>query len=561
MSATKPTSSLAASIASWRSGSAGFFKFLDDVEPRVRGPRGVPVPFEIEDWQREDIARILDDPQVNVACLCYPRRHGKTLLTGLLIVWRFLTRPAENIAVVANSERQTLDVAFRTIRGIITDTPLLKRLVASGTIVVGLDKIEIPSAGSTIQAFSSNPAALFGKALTAAQVSEIHAAKNGGDEVYMVLAGSLLDTEGSMFFLDSTTSPKSSKLYELYQNATHETDPDKSIAFIHREYADIDDACARSPRWLAPAKVRSLARQMLPGDFARQHLNRWSDAASTLFPADVLTACTHEYPLDVKTLANGSAYIVGGGLDRAFGGSRHGDRTVTACVVKMVVDDDEHLYVVDADSVFLGRLGGIKSRFEGYHRAHGMTRAVLESYGAQDVADWCATQPYGPGVETIHPSRKSKYQAFMSHYQAAAEQRLHIHPAFKELLAELAVFEVHADGKATDGEAAVPKFTHPRGAHDDYVHALAWAVHSLRHSSLNPYEIEGIACNGRGADVAMCALNGGAHVPLCARSCRSMREAANLFEAYRSRKTVQPVEFTEFLSTKLKNVGSHTIPR
>ncbi|MGJ3626384.1 hypothetical protein AB5I41_04635 [Sphingomonas sp. MMS24-JH45] len=44
----------------------------------------------------------------------------------------------------------------------------------------------------------------------------------------------------------------------------------------------------------------------------------------------------------------------------------------------------------------------------------------------------------------------------MGLYQAAAEQRLHIHPAFKNLLAELAVFEVHADGKATDGEAAVP---------------------------------------------------------------------------------------------------------
>lgn len=553
--------SLAASIASWRDGSQGFFKFLADVQPCVRGPKGLPVQFEIEDWQRDDIRRILDDPQITVACLCYPRRHGKTLLTALLIVWRFLSRPAETIAVVANSEKQSIDVCFRAIRGIITDTPMLKSLVAAGTIVVNADKIEIPSARSTVQAFSANPSALFGKALTAAQMSEIHAAKNGGDDVFMVLAGSLLDTEGSMLFLDSTTSPKSSKLYELYQNATHETDPDRSIAFIHRQYTDIDDACARSPKWLPPAKVRSLARQMLPADFGRQHLNRWQDAASTLFPADMLAACVHEYALDVKALAAGSAYIVGGGLDRAFGGSKHGDRTVTACVVKLSLNDEDHVFVLDAESVFLGRLGGIKSRFEGYHRNFEMKRATLESYGAQDVADYMATQPYSSGVEVIHPSRKTKYQAFMGLYQAAAEQRLHIHPRFKDLLGELAVFEVHADGKVTDGEAAVPKFTHPRGAHDDQVHAVAWAVHSLRHVVINPYEIEGIHCTGRGPSVVHCALNGGGTIPPCADACRSMSEVRRMYEAYKQRVSVAPVELPAFIEGKLKNVGSHTLPK
>ena len=63
--------------------------------------------------------------------------------------------------------------------------------------------------------------------------------------------------------------------------------------------------------------------------------------------------------------------------------------------------------------MFLGRLGGIKSRLEGYHRGYAMSRATLESYGAQDAADWAATQPFSSGVEVIHPSRRTKYQAFM----------------------------------------------------------------------------------------------------------------------------------------------------
>lgn len=560
MSTSPSLSSLAASIASWRNGSAGFFQFLDDVQPRVRSSTGGFIPFQPGPREHAEIAKALDGQDISIAVFCWPRRHGKSVTSAMIIVWRFLTRQTEQVAVVANSEKQVVDTAFRTIREAFEQTPFLKRLTAAGSINVLGDRVEFPATGSTIQAFSANPGALWGKKLSCAQISELHAAPRG-DEVFAALAGSLLDTAGSLMLIDSTVSAKSSKLFELYQAATHATDPDTSIAFSHLSYADLDDACRNAPPWISETKLRSLSRQMLPHEFALYHLNRWQDAANTLFPADLLAACTHEYPLDVKALTNGSAYIVGAGLDRAFGGSRHGDRTVTACVLKVVLDDEEHIFVIDADSVFLGRLGGIKSRFEGYHRGFGMSRATLESYGAQDVADWAAQQPFSSGVEVVHPSRRTKYQAMMGLYQAAAEQRLHIHPAFKDLLAELAVFEVHSDGKATDGEAAVPKFTHPRGAHDDYVHAVAWAVHSLRHVSLNPYELEGIHCHGRGAEVAHCALNGGAHVPLCARECRSMREAMRLFEGYRSRKVVQPIDFATFVATKVKNVGSHTIPR
>ena len=561
MPSSNPVSNLAASIASWRDGSKGFFKFLDDVQPRVPSGSGGFIPFQLDDRIRDEVRKVLDNPDVSVACFSFPRRHGKTTLAAMLIAWRFLSLPSENIAVVANSERQVTSTAFRTIRQAFENTPLLKTLVARGTVTIGADRIELPSAGSLIQAYSSNPAALWGMKLTAAQISEIHAAKNGGDDVYEALAGSLLDTNGSLLIIDSTVAPRSSKLWELYQSANHPTDPDRSIAFAHIEYADLEEACRNSPAWIAPSKLRSLSRQMLPHKFALLHLNRWGDAANALFPKEVLDACVEEYPLDLAALANGSAYVVGAGLDRAFGGSKHGDATVTACVAKIVLDEEEHLFVLDADAVFLGRLGGIKKRLETYHRAFKMSRATLESYGAQDVADWCATQPYSAGVETVHPSRNIKYAAFTALYQAAAEGRLHIHPAFKDLLAEMAIFEVVEDGKATDGQAAIPKFTHPRGAHDDYVHALAWAVHSLRHVSLHPYEVEGIACNGRGPSVVHCSLNGGGTIPPCADTCRSMSEVRELYAAYLKRAPVAQVELPVFIEGKLKNIGAHSLPR
>jgi hypothetical protein len=554
--------SLAASIASWRDGSQGFEQFLKDVQPHVPSGSGGYVPFILDDRIRDEVRKTLDNPDVSVAVFSFPRRHGKTTLAAMLIVWRFLSRPSENIAVVANSEKQVTSTAFKTIKGAFENTPMLKRMVAAGTIRLSVDRIEMPSAGSLIQAYSSNPAALWGMKLSCAQISEIHAARNGGDDVYEALAGSLLDTKGSLLIIDSTVAPRSSKLWELWQSATHPTDPDTSIAFAHLEYADLDDACRNSPAWIAPGKLRSLSRQMLPHKFALLHLNRWGDAANALFPADVLSACTSdEYPLDLAALAAGSAYIVGAGLDRAFGGSKHGDATVTACVAKIVIDDEEHLFVLDADSVFLGRAGGIKKRFETYRQAFQMSRATLESYGAQDIADWCAAQPFGAGTEVVHPSRSTKYAAFTAIYQAAAEGRLHIHPAFRDLIAEMGAFEVIEDGSATDGLASIPKFSHPRGGHDDYVHALAWAVYSLRSVTLHPYEIEGIHCTGRGPSVVHCSLNGGGTIPPCADACRSMSEVRRMYEAYKHRVSVAPVELPAFIEGKLKNIGSHTLPK
>jgi hypothetical protein len=553
--------SLSQKIAAWRGGSAGFFRFLDDVQPRVPSGRGGFVPFVPGVVERAEIARALDGDGVSVVVFCWPRRHGKTLTSAMVIVWRFLTRPAENIAVVANSEKQVVDTAFRTIRTTFEQTPFLKQLVASGTVKIGADRVELASTGSVIQAFSSNPAALWGKKLSCAQISEIHAAKNGGDDVYEALAGSLLDTAGSILLIDSTVAPKSSKLWELYQAANHSDDPDTSICFSHIQYADLNEACSNAPAWIESRKLRSLARQMLPHKFALLHLNRWGDAANLLFPAAILEPCLEAYPLNLPALAAGSASIVGGGLDRAFGGTIKGDKTATACVAKIAIDDDEHVFVLDADAVPFSRLGGIKSRFDAYHAVHGMARLALESYGAQDVADWAATRPYSAGTEVVHPSRRTKYAAFLTLYQAAAEGRLHIHPKFAELIAELRAFEVHEDGRATDGEAAIPKFSHPRGGHDDFVHAVAWAVYSLRVITLNPYEIAGIHCAGKGAAIPHCALNGGGHIPPCGDACRSMGEARHLYGAYLARSPLVPLDLAPFISSKLRNTGAHSLPR
>jgi len=541
----------------WKGGSDGFFNFLEDVKPVVRCSKGGFTPFVPGPRERSEIVQALDG-DFSTVVFSWPRRHGKTATSIMIILWRFLTRRTENVAIVANSEKQVVDTAFRMLRDAFENTPFLKRLTDAGSIDVGMDAIRFPATSSVIQAFSANPSALWGKKLTAAQISELHAAKSDG--VLEALTGSLIDTEGSMLLIDSTVGPMSSPLYALYQS--HLAGDDPSLFFSHIQYSDLDDACANSPPWIDRARLRAASRRMLPQRFALFHFNRWGDASSLLIASDALALCTaNSYLPDPKALAGGASYVVSGGLDRAFGGSKHGDATVTTAVVMTVVDDEEHYFVLDSDVVMFSRLAGIKANLKRYHRDWGMTRCGLETYGAQDVYDWAQAEAFADGTELITPSRKVQYQAFTLLATAAAEGRLHIDPRFTRLIEELKCFEITDDGKETVGNEALPKFGHPRGKHDDHVYSLAWAMFATREITLNPYELPGVRCTDTTAARTMCALNGGALIPLCAGSCRSMRRAFDLFGQYAERSPRNNLSIETFITEKLKNTGSHTIAR
>lgn len=544
MTATKTRSK----VAEWKDGSAGFFRWLDDVKPMVPSSKGGYEPFVPGPREREEIAKALDGGYSTVV-FCWPRRHGKTLVSALIITWRFLTRRTQNVAVVANSERQTTDTAFKTIRTVIEQTPYTAAMMKAGAITVTADKIEYAALGNVIQGFPSSPAALYGKKVSIAQVSELHAARD--DRAYQVLASSTIDTDDGLVLIDSTTGSRSSPLFQLYGSAQRRDDP--TLFFSHISYRDLEDACANAPRWISPAKLRSRASQMLPAEFAQQHLNLWTASSSALYPAEVIDRCRESYRIDLPSITGGAAHIVGAGLDRAFGFSIHGDATVTTAVVKLLVGEEDHFYVLASDKVRFSGASGIKSNFTRYARDFGMKRAAIESYNSQDIAAWCGDQAFDH--EVIHPTAERQANAFTVLHTIAAEGRLHIHPSFEGLLGELGTFEYQHDG------GGLPKFEAIKGAHDDHVYSLAWAVYSLRDVELNPYELPGIYCDGPGPAVPLCLLNGGAEVPPCADSCRSMRAARGLYTAYQARGSLTPLGFDDFVTAKVKNIGAHVTPR
>lgn len=544
-----PRSTPTINLAAWRQpGSKGFFAWLEDVKPQVPSSKGgfetyVPGPLE-----RVELEKALDG-DFRTIVLCWPRRHGKTIGAALIITWRFMVRRTQEVAMVANSEKQTTDTAFKLVRTILEATPYMSKMVKEGTIRIAADKIEYPNLGNTIQGFPSNPAALFGKKLSIAQVSELHAATS--DAAYQALASATIDTDDGLVLVDSTVGSRSSPLYGLYSLDQEGADP--SLFYSHISYADLEDACARAPHWINVRALRSRAAQMLPGEFAQQHLNRWGDGTSALFTPAVIEGCKDDYRLDVASITGGAAHVVGAGLDRAYGWSVHGDATVATCVLKMLIGEDAHYYVLASDKIAFSTAAGIRKALTRYRTDHGMSRAAIESYNAQDVAAWCGDQAFDHELISVTSERKGN--AFTALHAAAAEGRLHIHKSFTALLSEMGTLEYALE------TGNRPTFKAAGKHHDDHVYSLAWAVYALRDVELNPYELPGVHCYGPAPAVPLCILNDGELVPPCASSCRSMLTARELYRGYLSRRPIAPNSFEEFVNNKVVNLGAHTMPR
>jgi hypothetical protein len=541
-------------VALWRGGSAGFLRWLEDVQPRILNHKKQWVPFEFPSEEiKAEVCAAIDSPAGTVVW-CWPRRHGKTLISALVIVWRFTVNANEAIGLISNSKTQTVSTCFKIVRGLLLNTPYYKPLVAvSGSgdrsekeIYVGADFIRWDSLNNEIKGYPSNSASLYGIKLTVAQCSELHAADS--DENYNILKGSTSDTEDGLVMIDSTVGSKASPLYGLW-SAWQEGDAGIHISYI--SYQTLEEAIAKLPKWINEQTVRSLAKTMLPQVFAQQHLNLWASGTSALFAEDDIKACLEDYAFAPSVIANGAAFKVGAGLDRAYGFSLNGDRTILTAVVKFLRGEEECFYVLDSNHVKFSSAESIKTRVRQYANDWTLSNFSIESYNAQDVLAWSQEQKFQS--ELVHATPDKQSNIFTHLYNLVREHRLRIHPSFALLRKELADFTYKMVADGNNGFRA--KFEAARGAHDDTVYSLAWAIYSLRNHELPAYELPGIICEAPSLKAQFCILHNGDHVPPCADSCRSMIALQALYARYRERADVTPLSLKDFSNFKVVNRG------
>lgn len=538
-------------VRAWRNGAEGFLRWVRDVQPRIPARKGGFAVFVPADFQEEAIREALEQVdgrwRYQTIAFSFPRRHSKTTLMGLLVVWRFtLFGPGENIVVMANSERQTLSVGFSLVKKIILNTPFLLQQI--GRDNVRTYDIHHKRLQNQIQAVSCNVSALYGQKISIGWVSEIHAAAN--DEAMQVLASSLGDTEGSWLLLDSTVDGPGGPLHKLEQLQASGEDP--TIYVKRVEYADLAEAVEKSPPWIDKQWLRSRFKQLLPAVWATQHLNQRVESSTNLFALAAIKACMEQVPAplpveDLDRITEGRRFLTGGGLDRAYFGSLHGDATIWTSVAKVAEPDDgePHYWILNQKD-FLGSFAhSIKKEIVRDRERYGLTNIIFESYNSQDLYLWAAEQQMP--CELIHPTSTAQIPVFMEMHRIVKEGRLHFSIGLEVLAKEMETFLYELRGDK-------PKFGSDK-FHDDRIYSLAWAVHSLRAQELAVYELPDIVCDSRSRHAASCYLRTGDLILPCSQTCEAHKRCEAMWMKHRAARVESELTLPQFFSAMVNVAG------
>ncbi|MBZ0256616.1 hypothetical protein K8I31_11170, partial [bacterium] len=79
-------------LKQWRRGADGFLQWVNDMRPRIPSSRGGFEVFNPVDFQREIIHQALAELEpgkwrYQTIAISLPRRHSKTLMMALLVLW------------------------------------------------------------------------------------------------------------------------------------------------------------------------------------------------------------------------------------------------------------------------------------------------------------------------------------------------------------------------------------------------------------------------------------------------------------------------------------------
>ncbi len=540
-------------IQSWRTGGAdGFFAWLEDIQPRIPSARGGFEIFHPEKFQIDAVRDALEqtetgDWKYTTIAFSFPRRHSKTVLMALLVLWRFTTQRTQNIVSMATNERQATATGFAVVHKIIANTPALLSMIGAENI--HKLHIDYPALQNSLRTVANNAAGLYGEKITVGWVTELHALTD--DAPMQVLASSLGDTLNSWLLIDTTVDGIGGPLHRLEQLAESGEDP---TIFVRRiEYANLEDALERSPAWIRREWLRSRKAQLLPATFASQHLNQRTAASNNLFSLEDIQACTERLPVplskeDVEAWAQGRTWVAGGGLDRAYFASLHGDRTIwtSVCKVASADGDEPHFLVLNQKDIFGSMAGGIKKAILADNEKYSLQNIVIEAYNSQDIGLWA--QEKGLPSELLHATNTAQAPAFLEFHRIVKEHRLHFSDKLSDLAKEMQTF-VYA---LVNGS---PRFGSPK-IHDDRVYSLCWAIYALRQSELAAYSLPNIICESTSQYSRFCYIRTGDAILPCARDCPTHAQVQGMYLQYMRTSPESELSLQDFFSNCVKVNGA-----
>lgn len=536
-------------------GVSGFNEWLSHIQPRILTQSNRFEVFEPTQKQRVIFEQMLSmndrgDYGYSMSILIWPRRHGKSTIFALILLWLLTSKENYTIQLLGNSEIHSRRVQFNTLKNIVLHTPKLRRLISEKFILSF--EIKCNSTGSVIQMQTGvNVATSFGSKSNVIWVSDFHACPDLAP--WNALQASLLDSEGSLCLIDSNVDATDGHVHELQKEAEH----DETIFCNYISYHDFNHYCEEAPPWIDRIKARRLEKTVLPVDFKRDILGQRSDAKNALFSKEIRDLCKRSYKLpvsDLKDLTKGRAYKVGAGLDRAkslspaFGG----DSTVWTVILKLA--SPEHgepvFYILNQEIFPLNSSRLIKKSILRDHDRYKLDNVVLENYEITDLAPYLGDMkiPY----EIVTATDTAQNSAFPEMYRIFVEGRFRYSESLKRFDSELSTFAYlqRKGGRGYSFGHASQKF------HDDTVYSTAWAIYGLRTAIMSLYKLGNISCQLKSNRRHVCFLMGGGLELFCKESCPAYEEVAAMFREFKSHQLESELTIQNFFDLKVKLEGA-----
>jgi hypothetical protein len=532
-------------------GAEGFFAWLSDMEPRILKADNRYSSFEPEDWQRKEIEKMLavdkhGNRKHSLCMLCWSRRHSKSIINCLVTLHLFCTQQNWLALCLANKLDQVLSVNFKLLVDTIRHSPKLLKLIGDQNIYA--DRIFFPPFNNQIMAVSNTMAGAFGQKVSCLWATEIHVSPDL--KPFRAMLASLVDSENSLCLIDTNTDSAGGPVEEIEKQA--KTDP--SIFCSRIEYKNFEEFKRKVPSWINRSQVAQHKALQLPSEFARDYLNLRVSARNSLFTAETIRQCKtdYKYPVeDVNTLLDGRAHVIGAGLDRAKSliKSPTSDASVWTVVAKTVaLDGQPEFYVLNQKVFRLNTSKNIKATILEDHERYNIKNAIFEHYETGDLAPFMAD--HGISVELMSATPSLQNAVFPELHRLCSNGKMHFPKGLKTLASEMSTF-VYEQTKN-----GLYKFQHSsQKFHDDTVFSLAYAVHSVRASILNLYEMGNIQCKNKSSRRRLCFLLGGNLTLLCAEQCQAFQECKLLFQEYKKFQMDSELSIEEFYQNHVKRVG------
>lgn len=398
-------------------------------------------------------------------CLRWSRQSGKTVVVSVLVLWTAVTKAGSYIGVVAPSLRQSKLVLRRI-------GEFAGRLHRGTVREIRKTKIEFTN-GSVVEAFPNNPATIRGPSLNMVYCDEMGFIRDD-EELYDAILFTI-STTGGRCIVSSTPGSTDSLFYKMCNDPT--------FSNYHVTWQQ-----ALEPRGHLKPEVLDQIRKQLEGDpwrWQREMEAEFAEDEESFFPLKLITSVIDPQLLywELPEKVQGKMLYVG--VD--FG--KHHDHSVVA-----VFDYDPqtktaslvHLKHFPLETDYDNVIGYVKGLADRWNK---VLKVTTDATGVGDVVTSNMRKAGIENVWDVSLNVQTKTDILENLHSMMVKN--HVRLIYdKKLIGEMNCekFQLNKSGQIL--------FSHPSGAHDDRLWAVALACHGLRYG-VTVTEYHPVAAIGR----------------------------------------------------------------